>query len=438
MTDAPSEVSLDDALRMAVDMHQKDQLEGAEQLYRRILAVAPEHPDVLHLLGRVLHQTGRSDEGVAAIRRAIALVPDFPGYLNNLGNILVARQELAEATVVFERAVALAPGSADLQNNLGALYRAQGRPVEARAAYLRAIELEPKHLNAHNNLGLLAAGQGDVPEAIRWYTRSIDLLPNQPDGRKLLGMTYYTMGKIDEAAEVFRQWLEAEPDQPMARHMVAACTGENVPERAADDYVEYTFDRFADSFETQLNERLAYRAPALCAAMLERRLPAAARQFVVLDAGCGTGLCGPLVKPWARTLAGVDLSRGMLDHARSKGVYDDLYKAELTEFLRESPDQWDVVVSADTLCYFGDLMPLMAAAKGSVKAGGTVVFTVEALPEDSPSMFRLEPHGRYAHARAHVEAVLAANGFSLLEIRGDTLRQEGGKPVQGWVVAARG
>jgi predicted TPR repeat methyltransferase len=95
------------------------------------------------------------------------------------------------------------------------------------------------------------------------------------------------------------------------------------------------------------------------------------------------------------------------------------------------------MLSADTLCYFGDLMPLMAAASGSVKPGGLMVFTVEALPDDSPRMFHLEPHGRYAHARAHVEAALAANGFRLVEISRETLRQEGGKPVMGWLVAAK-
>jgi predicted TPR repeat methyltransferase len=54
----------------------------------------------------------------------------------------------------------------------------------------------------------------------------------------------------------------------------------------------------------------------------------------VLDAGCGTGLCGAIVAPYARRLVGVDLSEGMLVHATSKNVYDSLIKAELTEYLR--------------------------------------------------------------------------------------------------------
>jgi predicted TPR repeat methyltransferase len=118
-------------------------------------------------------------------------------------------------------------------------------------------------------------------------------------------------------------------------------------------------------------------------------------------------------------------------------VYGELFKAELTEFLRESPDQWDVLVSADTLCYFGDLAALMDAARGAMRSGGTLVFSVERLADEVNLPFRLEPHGRYTHSRQHVESVLALAGFEVLEIGAETLRQEGGKPVQGWLVGAR-
>jgi predicted TPR repeat methyltransferase len=434
---APTELDLPDALRLAVDMHRNRQFEGAETLYRRILAAAPEHADTLHFLGMLRHQRGHSDEGIALIEQAATLVPGFAGFHNNLGNIHVSRGDIAAATTAYERAIPLAPDSADLQNNLGALYRADRRFAEARTQYQRAIALDPQHLNAHNNLGLLHAAEGDIQGAIAWYCKALELMPNNPDGRKLLGFTYYSMGRTKEAAEVFRQWLADEPKHPVARHMYAASSGEGVPERAPDDYVETTFDGFAESFETLLNENLHYQAPQLCAAMLARHLPAPQRQFVVLDAGCGTGLCGPLVAPWARTLSGVDLSRGMLDKAQSKGVYTDLFKAELTEFLRQSPNQWDVLVSADTLCYFGDLRVLMAAAHASMRPGGTLVLTVEALADEGTPPFRLEPHGRYAHTRSHLEHVLAQEGFRLLEISGEILRQEGGKPVRGWLVGAR-
>jgi predicted TPR repeat methyltransferase len=434
---AQKEVSFDDALQMAIELHRNQQLEGAVELYGRLLAVAPGHPDVLHLLGMARHQMGRSDEGVALIEQAIQAEPNYAGFRNNLGNIHADRGEIDQALSAYQEAVALDDGNADLHNNLGALYKAQDRFDEAHAAYERAIALDPRHINAHNNLGLLYAARGDRAGAITYYIKALELMPGDSSARRLLGSTYYAMGRIEDAGEVYRQWLNQEPNHPTARHMYAACTKQDVPERAPDDYVEQAFDAFAESFESVLNERLNYQAPQLCAELMARHLPAPQKQYVVLDAGCGTGLCGPLMKPWARTLGGVDLSRGMLDKAQTKGVYDDLYKAELTEFLQLSPRQWDVVLSADTLCYFGDLTKLSKAAADSLKPGGTLIFTVEALPEASPEPHQIQPHGRYAHSSAHIVDALSLAGLSLLAQEAVILREEGGKPVNGWLVAAR-
>ena len=87
--------------------------------------------------------------------------------------------------------------------------------------------------------------------------------------------------------------------------MRAACSGEDVPARAAADYIETTFDSFAANFKAKL-ERLSYRAPALVAAALDNAGLTAAKQLDVLDIGCGTGLCGPFIAPRARRLGGVD------------------------------------------------------------------------------------------------------------------------------------
>lgn len=437
LNNEPREVSFDDALQMAVQLHRNNQLEGAVQLYQRLLEAAPGHPDVLHLMGMARHQMGQSDEGVELIQQAIEREPRFAGFHNNLGNIHMSQGRTQEAIHAYERAIELVPDDADLHNNLGALYKALDRVAEAEAAYGRALGLDAQHINAYNNLGLLYASQGDRQRAITYYIKALELLPGDSAARRLLASTYYATGRVADAAEVYRQWLEHEPDHPTARHMYAACTGADVPERAPDDYVEQAFDHFAESFESVLNERLNYQAPQLCADMLARHLPPPQRQFVMLDAGCGTGLCGPLMAPWAKVLAGVDLSRGMLDRAQTKGVYSDLYKAELTEFLNLSPRQWDVVLSADTLCYFGDLAKVIQEAAGSLKPGGTLVFTVEALADEAGLAHQIQPHGRYAHHRQHIVEVLDAAGLSVLEMEAVILREEGGKPVKGWLVAAR-
>jgi predicted TPR repeat methyltransferase len=156
----------------------------------------------------------------------------------------------------------------------------------------------------------------------------------------------------------------------------------------------------------------------------------------VLDAGCGTGLCGPLIAPYARRLTGVDLSARMLDQARARNVYDELVKGELTAFLCGARAEYDVIVSADTLCYFGPLHDVTAAAAAALRPGGQVVFTVEELiAGGAESGYSLSARGRYQHAHQYVERVLAAAHLRSA-IASAELRLESGEPVPGLVVRA--
>jgi predicted TPR repeat methyltransferase len=432
-----TELSLDDALRYAVELHRADRFEGAEALYRRILEAAPDHPDALHFLGVLMHRFGRSDEAIGLIRRAIEIVPSHPDCHMNLGNIYAETERYDEAIQSYRQVLALRPDNADTYNNLGVTLRVSRRPDEARAAYLQAIALDPRHVNAHNNMGLLHAARGEIKEAVACYCHAITLIPNHPHARQLLGIAYYTTGRYREAGEVFRQWLEDEPGNPVATHMHAACTGLNVPDRASDDYVETTFDKFADSFDTLLQSNLGYRAPQVVAQAFARHHPSADKSLHILDAGCGTGLCGPLIAPYAAKLIGVDLSGRMLAKAVGKEVYDALEKAELTAYLAAQSANFDVIVSADTLVYFGRLDEVAAASHRALRAGGALVFSVEDGDAANPAEgFRINAHGRYSHTTRYVTATLEHAGFVVESIDREVLRNEGGEPVHGLVVLA--
>ncbi len=430
--DVVQELSIDEALQVAVQLHRLRELDNAELIYRRVLDVLPDQPDALHFLGILLHQRGRNDEAIEYIEKSIAFDSTLPDRHNNLGNVLLELERPDEAAAAYRRAITLNPGHADAYNNLGALLRATGHLEQSRDAYLKAVELDPEHVDAYNNLGNLMSGQGKVNEAVAYYCKAITLIPDHPQTRRLLGIAYYTLGQVDKAAEVFRQWMEDEPDDPIAQHMYAATSGRGVPPRASDDYIEITFDGFAASFDAKLG-KLSYRAPDLVVSALEQICAAPARQLSVLDAGCGTGLCGPLVAPYASRIVGVDLSSGMLQRAQNRGVYDELVKAELHAYLVDHSDEFDVIVSADTLVYFGALEEVLAAAFRALKPGGCLVFTVEeSIAGDTG--YRINPHGRYSHEPAYVRSAMQLAGFEVKAINAADLRTEGGKPVRGLVV----
>jgi predicted TPR repeat methyltransferase len=396
-------VSVAEAVDRAVQLQRAGHLDLAEALYRRTLEADPGNPDALHFLGVLSHQRGRSADAVALIRQALERAPEYPDALSNLGNVLRSQGELAEAEACYRRAIAIRPDHAPALLMLGAVLDAQGRSGEAADNYLRAVD-----------------GGSCEPDLLR-----------------LVAATLRAEGRLDEAATLYRRWLTVRPNDPYALHLLAACTRQEVPERAPDSYVERLFDRFAETFDEKLAQ-LDYRAPALVAEAVACVAGPPKADLCVLDAGCGTGLCGQYLRPCARELVGVDLSAEMLARARGRGLYDRLVQHELTAHLQGWAESLDLVVSADTLVYFGSLDAVLAAAAGALRPGGHLVFTLERTdPDAAPAGYRLNPSGRYSHSPPYVDAALRRAGLVPLFADEVVLRKEGGDDVPGLLVAAQ-
>lgn len=433
------EPGLQEALAHAVTALREEDFAQAEPRLLAILARWPEQADALHFLGVLRHTEGRRDEAIELIRRAIAVLPGMPGMWNNLGNVLIGAERLPEAEAAYERSVELAGNSdaaAEALNNLGTLRRRQHHLPEAEAACRRAIALRPDYAPAWYNLSQCLMAQSRVHDGLVANSRAIMLLPRHLTARDQVLRALLLLGERDRAVQLYREWQSEEPDNPVIQHQLAACLGEQAPERASDAYVEQVFDSFAQSFDSKL-EKLHYRAPALVEQAVLRALGDGQAKLDVVDLGCGTGLCGPLIKPWAQHLAGCDLSVGMLRQARHRKVYDVLHKAELVHYLDTQPGRFDLAISADTLCYFGELTTAMRASARSLRSGGCLVFTVEALADDQGLPHRLQTSGRYAHSRSHVRASIDAAALTVSAIESVELRMEAGMPVMGWLVTAR-
>jgi predicted TPR repeat methyltransferase len=427
---------LGEALAQAVTLMKAKQLDAADELLARILESAPGDPDALHYQGLLRHAQGRADESIALIGRSLTLQPVQSGAWNNLGNLLIEAGRVDDAMRAYENSVSFATGdeAADALSNIATLERGKGQWQAAERVSRRAIELRPAFSEAWYNLSIALMEQGRIHESVIANSRAVVLQPRNMSARGRVIRALELLGEREQALGMYREWLAEAPGNPVVSHLLAACEG-HTPARASDGYVETVFDSYAGSFDASL-EKLHYRAPELVARAVRDMFGPPAARIAVVDAGCGTGLCAPLLRPWASHLAGCDLSVGMLQRADQRGGYDVLHKAELTHYLHTQPGRFDLVVSADTLCYFGDLHEVLAAAARALRPTGGVVFTVEAMP-GGPDDFRLEGSGRYRHAAAHVEACLAAAGFDAVRIEPIVPRREAGQDVQGWLASAR-
>ena len=99
--------------------------------------------------------------------------------------------------------------------------------------------------------------------------------------------------------------------------------------------------------------------------LIDRLKQLARRHFgAALDLGCGTGLCGPLVKPMVDHLDGVDLSHDMVARRSARGVYEQLVQGDVVEYLQTTQRRYELVLSADVFIYIGDLDPVFAGCRG--------------------------------------------------------------------------
>ncbi len=375
-------MDLEDRIRAAILAHQQGDLAAAEAAYHAILAETPEQPDALHFLGLVMHDRGEAEAAIALIRRSLAASPGNVAALNNLGNVLKIEERDAEAAEAYMEAVRLDPGHADSWNNLGLLLRRAQSMDKAVMVFQEAVRLAPGHAEAWHNLAMTLLMMGRMEEAADAFETGLGLGQRRWSSPVWHATILASLGRQARAAETLERHLAQHPGDPLALHQLAAVRGEP-PDRAPDDYVRRHFDNFAGAFDEVLGY-LDYRAPALVAEVVARRAEAAGGVVFadLVDLGCGTGLCGPLVRQHCGQLTGVDLSPGMLAEARRRAVYDHLVEGELVAFLREVPPiRFDLALSVDTLCYFGALDPVMAALGPALKPGGAFVATVERLDD---------------------------------------------------------
>jgi predicted TPR repeat methyltransferase len=430
-------MSLQDAMAMAIQSHRAGRFEEAAQIYQQILDVVPDHVDALHFLGVAEHQAGRHEGALQLINRALALAPEHADALSNRGNVHRSLRHLDEAESDYRHALALRPGDPSTLSNLGTVLRARGDLEGAVGTFREVVARKPDHAPAWQNLGATLEDLQRGAEAVEAFQQAARLAPESAGMFLNLGFALYMAGRLKEAVEMYRRCLALSPGNPRARHLLAGCTGEGAPDRASDDYVRAEFDHFASTFDARL-ARLEYRGPALVSEAVEEIAGDLEPRPIVLDAGCGTGLCGPHLRPRASVLVGVDLSASMVALARERDVYDDLAVEELTTYLRKHVRTSDLIVSADTLVYFGDLTEVIAAAAGALRPGGALIFTIErAEPGEAPAGYRLNPHGRYSHTREYVAGILGGAGFVEPAIREISSRKEASLWVSGWLVRAR-
>ena len=237
------DLSIPEALTLAISHHSAGRLDQAEEIYRIVLKAEPDNSDALDMLGALLSQRGRHNEGLDLIERALRLKPDAPDYhanrglvlfnlgyddlaieaynkaialrpnsptaLYNLGNALQRRNDFEGAMACYRKAIEIRPTDAVAHSNMGNTLLKQEKYEEAEAAFRQAIRCAPEYAEAMSNLGAVLSRQKRLDEGIEWYAKAAALRPRSPEIINNYAGGLKDAGRLDEAISIYRRAIAA-------------------------------------------------------------------------------------------------------------------------------------------------------------------------------------------------------------------------------------
>ncbi len=406
------------------------------------IALDPSHPGLRKCRAEIRHRLGDVEGATRDAAEAVILDRTDPVAKALLGTLMLDLRRPAEAAACLRDAVAQRPADPAFREALAIAQEACGEPDAALQTLDEAVALAPTAVSLRNAGVMLCMRRRDFNGAVRLAeaARSVGIADACLFGLK--GHALSSLGRHDEAADAYREALKLGPDDPYVRHLVSATGAVPQGRRAPEAYLRAVFDGYADRFDGHLVS-LGYRIPGVVRRVVAAHpvLAGGGHLGAVLDLGCGTGLIGLALGDLAvGPITGVDVSAGMLAHARAKDSYDELHEADLMTMLATDDRRWPLIVAADVLCYFGALDDAFAAAHARLEPHGWFVFSLETLVADHDGVvpgngdWALLRQGRYAHTADFVRRTAIEAGFSIHLEAPEVIRFEGGIPVDGMLL----
>jgi predicted TPR repeat methyltransferase len=329
---------------------------------------------------------------------------------------LAEQHRFGQALPYFRHAVDLNPSNAEARSTIAFALTQLREYDEAELQFLEALKLDPRHFGARVCLGLALADQGKIPQAFE----QADILAQSENAtgfpHKTFGILLARIGCADRAKACFEKHLSSHPGDADEIAMLLATVGGPLPPRATDLQISQLYTPRADDWDRIATEPGGYQGHRLVAAALT--MLNVQSSDTIVDAGCGTGLVGELLRARVRLLIGVDMSEPMLAQARRKNVYDSLHRGDLMEYMVNHPCSCDVVVSAATIIHFGKLDAVFEAVAQCLRPRGLFVFTV--FPnDDDPSVAAmgtlngLAEGGCFRHGPDYIVRTAAERGLTV-------------------------
>lgn len=199
------------AIAGAVRQHRDGNAGEAEALYQRILEVAPDHFDALHLLGVLRQQQGRCAEALTLIDAALRVIPNSADALSNRGVVLKALGRCEEALASYDRALMIDPEQIDALDNRARLLLQLERYAEALEATAAVLVRQPDHADALRCRGHALLKLDRLAVALAAYDGVLALRPDDVESLNNRGVVLVSLNRCEEAIVSLDRVLAGDP-----------------------------------------------------------------------------------------------------------------------------------------------------------------------------------------------------------------------------------
>lgn len=168
-------------IKRGFQLHSRNQLKEAANIYKSVLQVAPNNVSALNLLSDIALRSGQPDAASQMLEHALTLDPNNGELWIRLGNARVALKHPEQAIPCFEQALHQplnAANRAATLANMGLCYKDTATPETGIARIREALELSPETAAFHDALATLLLSAGDLVQAEQAVSRAVDLAPH--------------------------------------------------------------------------------------------------------------------------------------------------------------------------------------------------------------------------------------------------------------------
>ena len=197
----------------AFQLQQMGALNDAEILYKKILEIGPAHLGAKTMLGIILIQSERDQEGIKLLEASLKKDPKQFWAYNSLGVGLLNTKQYQKAFFSLNKAIALKPDYIDAYFNLAKVQRALGKYCDAIASYSKCLALNINFEDAWSNRGTIYLEDlNEKEKALFDYQEFLKRAPNSWIGFYHMGNALKALGRYKEALVYYERAILLNPD----------------------------------------------------------------------------------------------------------------------------------------------------------------------------------------------------------------------------------